>query len=401
MNYELPHSVRCFDSSGERSGMTLIVVVSFLAALFLLAGTLLAVLSANIKGTAHYHGTIKARHFAEAGVSAVLAELRSSPNRLLQAVETVTVTAPAGITFDPITNLYRTAERKNYLVTITGRSGDARCTIEAVIGRNEKPLIGVFGTDQVTIKPGMGIYSYYASEGQPPTSSTGEATVGSNVEVAGQPGHTLDGTCLLGETGGTPAVYSSPDLGAEEISVPEIEADPLGVVGGPLADLFAQVALTNDNASAIGGTQNPPYLTIDSDTTLSTGDYYVDDIHIHAHKVLTIDATGGPVRIFLTGGMNLAAQSDLEVSPTLPSNFQLFSSSSANINLVVKDEFVGFIYAPLATVSASPNTDIFGSIYGQDVYLAPGGDLYADLDLLNTFTLAGNDVVALFWKELR
>jgi len=397
-----------------REGFVLVVVVSLLVALAMLATALFTILSGDIRNAAYYDRAVDALHNADAGAHYIFARVRDDiETGTIDGTNPVPVLAvsypvPPGLNFDPVTNLVLLADGESYVYTVVGRAGTSRATIQAVLaavlGDGVTSEIGLFGNELFEVKPNGYVYSYNSSSNQVPTNSTGEAHVGTNEELDCDD-DTIDGSVHLGEDeSGNPAEFDEEFTTSADVSREDrMDSDPLGVVGGPLADVFAAVAIANDNASAVGGTLNGNVLTIDGDVTLTAGDYYVDEIDIRANKVLTINATNGPVKIYLTGPANMGANSELVVGPPVPSNFRLFSNSSEEIKIFPRYDFVGMIYAPLATVIIQPNGDFYGNVWGNETILRPGSEVYEDVDSLSTWYtdlgLAGAKFRS--WKHVR
>lgn len=395
-----------------KEGVVLVVVVSLLVALAMLATALFTILSGDIRNAAYYDRALDALHNADAGTQYIFARVRDDiDNGTIDATNPVLVVnypVPPGLSFDPVTNLVRLADGESYAYTVVGRAGTSRATIEAVLrvvlGDGQTSELAAFGSDLFQVKPNGHIYSYSSDETQFPTNSTGEASVGTNEEMDGDD-DAVDGTIHLGEDeSGTPADYDGEfTTSADVVREDRIDPDPLGVVGGPLADVFAAVAIANDNASAVGGTVVGNVLTMEGDMTLTAGDYYVDEMDIAANKVLTIDATGGPVNIYLTGPAIMKPNSELVVNPPVPSNFRLFSNSSEEIKIFPKYDFVGMIYAPLATILIQPNGEFRGVAWGKEVIFRPGGEVYLDMDAVATWYTDLGLLSALLdsWKQSR
>lgn len=391
-------------SSGH-SGIVLIAVVSLLLAIGLLGATLYAILAVDLRNVGYYHKAAAAFHNADAGSRHVYAriksDLASGALTLSNTVETVNYGPPSGYTFDTVTNLTRMADGKSYAYAVTGRSGTSRAVVEVVIGRKKVFNLGFFGEEIVYLKPNIHIYSYYSSQITAPSAadSTGEAPAGTNIEMTGD-NDAVDGVIYLGEDeSGTPATYSHEFTSMADVyRVPRLDPDPLGVTNGFLASEFARVALTNDNALAVGGVLSGGVLTIKGNVTLVGGDYYVSEIDLGNNKLWSINATSGVVNVYLTGPAYTAPNSLISVNPPLPDNLRIFSNSTEPILFQPNSDFIGFIYAPLAEVTIKPNGDFRGSVHAYQLSVYPGGEVYVDMDFINGFTY-GAGVEILSWKE--
>lgn len=407
-----PGDSRSGDAAGDKEGIVLVVVVSLLVALAVLATALFTILSGDIRNAAYYDRAVEALHNADAGAQYVFARLRKDADSgtlsLGSAILVVNYPVPAGLDFDPVTNLVRLADGESYTYTVVGRSGTSRARLEAVVhlllGDGRTAKMGAFGNEEFEVKPNGNVYSYHSDTEQNPTSSTGEAEVGTNGDMGGDD-DAIDGTIHLGEAeDGTPATYPHEfTTPAEVIREDRIDPDPLGVVSGALAQAFAAAVIANDNASAVGGTHVGNIMTIEGNVTLTAGDYYVDEIDLTAHTRLTIDATAGPVSVYLTGPATMMPNSEMIVNPPVASNFSLFSNSSEELKFFPRLGFVGMVYAPLASVTMQPNGNFYGSVWGNEAKFMPGGEVYIDIDSLSTwYTRLGLvDTTLASWKQVR
>jgi choice-of-anchor A domain-containing protein len=343
---------------------------------------------------------------AEAGIHHVLSEIQRDVDNgalvLDSAVETVNYTSPLGLNFDPVTQLTRLADGVSYLFRVDGTALDAEASIEVVIRGGPLP-IGIFGNRRISMGPGVVIQSYDSSTLTNPTSgdSTHAATVGTNEEMGGG-SDGVEGTIYLGEdTAGNPASYTGEGSStATVVRGDRIDPDPLGAVGGALAAKFASVATVNDNASAVGGTLVGGVLTVEGDMTLVAGNYYVDEIDVGNHETLTIDASAGPVNIYLTGPGFIASQGEVITTPPLPDNLHIFSNSNSDIQFKPKTDFTGTVYAPYADFQAQPNGDLKGSFWANDISLMPGNLTFHDTRSSFGFS-AGSMHKIVLWDHIR
>jgi hypothetical protein len=394
--------LRSVTKKGRRA-FILVVIAGIIVALSILGAAALVVMTTDLRIAGSYRDGVEAFHFADGGVRYVFAQIAAdtAAGRLTLngPSHAVFYAAPAGWRFDPVTNLTRLADQRSYTYRVMGRSGASRALIEAVVSHSPAFSLGLFGNLAATLKPTMVTYSYHSSETLHPVSSSGEATVGTNVRMEASP-NTVDGTIYLGEdTNGVPAVYSAKTQSTIPVmNVPRINPDPMGVTSGYLAGVFAQVAVSNDNTRATGGKRSGSSLIISGKVTLPAGNYYVSAIDLRSRDVLTVQADAGPVNIYLTGPMLTASQSSIDVRPEDPGNLRIFSNSSLTIQCQPKAQFVGLIYAPLALIRMLPSGDFKGLLWGSELYLAPNGQCYVDVDLMNEMQAGPLRMVS--WKQI-
>jgi len=389
----------------KRSGMILFLLLMLLGLLALLAASLLRVVLPEVKGAHYSYREHRAFYNAEAGVQficqSISQDLQAGTLQMSSPVEAVNYTAPAGYDFDPVTELLALPDNDAYAFVVTGRHENARVPIEVSVTRPRlMRAIGVFGDDKLSLQPKVEIYSYRSSVMLNPDAadSTGEANAGSNSEITIRPGAVIDGTIILGEdwSGQPPAVPSG--YPSEEVG--PINPDPLGAIGGALADGFAyyQNPANNDNLAA-GIVGNEIDISPGSTLTLPGGHYYLTDVYMPPNSTLIVDATPtNPAIIYLNGQMRIQPKSVINFSAGQPSNFFVFSNSSDDVLIQPNGAFYGFVYAPYAELDLQPNGAIHGIYWGKETLIQPGNQIFIDIDLLDQFR-AGSVIVEQ-WRRI-
>ena len=92
---------------------------------------------------------------------------------------------------------------------------------------------------------------------------------------------------------------------------------------------------------------------------------------------MTINNTGGPVRIYLDGKAEFKNGSSINILGS-PTNFSIISKSSQDIILKNNTTFKGLIYAPLADIHVYNTADFYGVVWGDSVYLNNSGNFWVD-----------------------
>jgi hypothetical protein len=325
----------------------------------------------------------------------------------------VSYTAPSGFSFGPVTTLTQMPDTNSYLFRVTGRSLDSSATIEAQVRRRPTLAFGIFGNAQTDLKAYANVYSYNGKKvaNPSPADSDGHADAASNGIFYIKMGTYLDGTVAVGETaGGTPGILQDSGdpvvTGRLGLEVDHIQPDPLGAVGGDVAAEIANAAVSNDNASVSPPITSPKYeisLGNTESMTLSAGTYYLEDITLGNGATLDIDASGGPVIIYLkdsgnSGGIEAKNGSIININAE-PGDFQIYSDSTGSLVFKHSGHFKGMIYAPYAQVVVMNTADTYGLFWGDNVELKNSGDIYIDTSL--TTARLSDDIDLVSWKLLR
>ncbi len=399
-------------SVNDRPGFILITCVMLLALLAILGATATTTTTVEIQVAANERFQKMALYQADAGVPYALARMEAaladgsfSLPTTNAAFNSLCNPAPSGFGF---TLEARSMQGSGlFIFQSTGRGPrNAKVVIEASVIRPLLPAIicAAFGDVLVDIGSNGSVYSYdHAVVQEPaPADSTGEGDVISNQEVSLNNNTLVDGDVVLGDDGagnegvltatGTPVI-----TGEAGVDVDRLPADPLGVVGGQYAELFSTYATHNDNAG-LG-----PVLDLNGSLTLSGkaggANYYFTAITLRNGAVLNIDASAGPVHIFLAGP--LEAKSGSAINNTFePTDFAIFSNAPDSLVFKHGSDFKGLIYAPNAQVEMKNSADIYGAIWAETVFVHNSGKLYYDTRLRNHFRYAGNDLGLASWKDL-
>ena len=381
-----------------RSGAVLFVAVMLIAFVGLLGFTSYTLSSMDFQITRNQVTAAQAFTAADAGLRFVKSELEnrlSDGDEMVDLMSYFQVAPPAGMSFDPVTSFQQLPNTNLYTYTVTGRDGDARASIEAVIRQANALEVGIFGNLLLDFSPNVDVYSYYSDLVSDPTpaDSTGQVAVGSNEELTIQPNVSVDGYFVIGtDVDGNIGTYPLGQL-VEEID--RIDPDPLGVVGGTAEGYFDAVRLYNNNLTV-------PFITGTSlriwnaSGTLPAGVYHLTDSVVKGD--LNVDTTLGPVTIFLEGAFDTKPGTTINVTGD-PTDFRIISNAPDTIFFQPNNALKLFVYAPFAEVKIWPNDSFYGIVWGRDVDLHPGGDVYINMSMLER--IKSNRVLLVAWKELR
>ncbi|MCD6306567.1 MAG: hypothetical protein J7M32_09820 [Deltaproteobacteria bacterium] len=265
---------------------------------------------------------------------------------------------------------------------------------------------GIFGNTYVEIKNFGKVKSYNSTTDPNPSSSTGEGHICSNKHVNLKNKAYVDGDVMIGkDPSGAQGAYTHSGCptvtGTAPLNIDRVDPDPLGAVGGSLAAAFAEYSVSNDNDLAV-----PPISG--NEISLSSGrrgtrnmtlygkeggaNYYVTDITVNNACVLTVDATDGPVAIYLAGPLDAKNGSQINVTGN-PPDFTIYcnySSGQTEIDLKNSSAFKGAVYAPYGDIVVHNSSDAYGMFWGKTVEVKNSGTLWFDTALKENIVFAGS-----------
>lgn len=146
--------------------------------------------------------------------------------------------------------------------------------------------------------------------------------------------------------------------------------------------------------------------TASGTTTLGPGSYGFEDVLIKRAATLTIegpatiyvsgdfemkrsdliiDASGGPVKLFLEGDFSNATMATITTPGPTPGNFSIFlvGDEDQRMDLHPHGELHGTIYAPNATVDLGTDLELFGAVAARMVEMQPHNSFHFDMALLD------------------
>jgi len=419
----------------NEKGMVLPLGLMFLAIITILGTTAVILTTTDLKIGSNYRASEQAFYDAEAGVQYVLKKLAidldDSDSETVDLTEdpiSLSYSRPDGFSFTPPTALTSLGSDQ-YSFSVTGHGANSsEATIEVVLSLGHKSAFdyGLFADGLVDLKAGAELYSYDSRDTPDPDpatfpgASTGEADIGSNTEVITKLGTYVDGDLALGaDDSDSPVDAVWTDTGATVngelgTTVGHVDPDPLGANDptSELYDKFIDIVTTNNNATDKMGAACPLAGATDIDLgngdtmTLTAGDYYITSIILKNGSTLEIDATNGPVNIYLNGIVD-AEDGDMEAKNgseinnlSQPTDFSIFSNSSQDIVFKHASDFKGTIYAPNADVQLNNSAGVYGLIWGKTVGINNGGGFYFDEAIKDKFLSPTDYTVELdSWKD--
>jgi len=338
---------------------------------------------------------------------------------------------PSGFFFTVPTEL-TSLGNDQYSFNVTGHGpNNSETVIEVVFSTEQKSLFdfGLFTNGTLDLKADAKIYSYDSSETPIPDpinfpdiifpdASTGEADIGSNTQVITKMNTYIDGDLGLGaDSSGSDAIWTdtgTPIVTGTSDTVGRVDPDPLGANDSdPPSELynkFDDIITNNDNGTAGDGSPlegaTAIYLGNGETLTLTAGDYYITDIILKNSSTLEIDATSGPVNIYLRGTLD-AEEGEIESKNgsafnnlSQPTDFSIFSNSDQDITFKHSTAFKGMVYAPNAHVEMNNSAGVYGLIWGNTATINNSGEFYFDVAIKDKYLSPNNFTIdVLSWKD--
>ena len=419
----------------NEKGMVLPLGLMFLAIISLLGTTAVIVTTTDLKIGTNYKASKQAFYDAEAGVQYVLKQLAidlddSDPDTVDLMTEdppiSLNYSTPSGFFFT-VPTVLTSLGSDQYRFQVTGYGpNNSEAVIKVVFSAEQKSIFdyGLFTNGLLDLKSDANVYSYdsrYTPDPDPagfPDASTGEADIGSNTEISTKMATYIDGDLGLGADTSDPPVDAiwtdtgTADITGTVVNVEYVNADPLGAndSSSELYNKFIDIITTNDNGTAGDGSPLEGATAIDLDNaetlTLTAGDYYITDIILKNGSTLEIDATSGPVNIYLSGTLDaeegeLESKNGSEINNlSQPTDFSIFSNSDQDITFKHSSAFKGMVYAPNAHVEMKNTAGVYGLIWGNTATIHNSGEFYFDEAIKDKYLSPNNYTIdALSWKD--
>lgn len=311
-------------------------------------------------------------------------------------------------------------------LTSTGLCGSGRASISLVV-ENKRPTIasrGVFSQNAITIQAGAVIDSF-DSRLNPggllllggPELPTDQARVGSNGSVTIQ-GTTLraTGAQVLGDVRPGPGGVVNAGTGA--IITGSTAPSDASAVLPPIH--FPDVAQDGDvnyglptPALALTGQHGYHALELTGlgrATLTGPLELVVDSLVLGAGTTLTLNATNGPVRIYVRDWLKLAQGSSVVCSSTDPTKITIACDGSATVDrdgdgvvdapvtVSSTSSFYGYVYAPRASVTLAKTFTLWGAIATMGLTVAGGGRVHFDRAFVDLPSDEGAEPENVCWR---
>lgn len=227
--------------------------------------------------------------------------------------------------------------------------------------RQSQPLFqdGVFGRDTIQISGNAYTDSYDSSKGPyGPSNRTNNGSARSNGNIALSGNATIGGDAVPGPGQKVTLSGNASVTGSTAAAGSPATYAPVTVPGG----------LTNLGNLSLSGNKK---------RTLTAGSYLVSSVSITGNAQLIINASAGPVNLYVTGNISVAGNGIANGSGR-PSNLMIFQSGSPGIAFSGNTDFFGTIYAPQSPLAISGNGNMFGAFVASSLQNSGNGGIHFD-----------------------
>ncbi len=248
-----------------------------------------------------------------------------------------------------------TAVQLTWLAMVGRKTFDIKAT-STVMEVDPPPEYGIVAVNGVNINNAFTADSYDSSAGSYAATQSSQATLANAGSWNFSNTAVIDGDLFYKSsapvggtvTGSRTALPASPTLTSQ---YPLISSVPAGATSG--------------------GNYNGGNLT------LSAGDYSYTSFNINAADTLTI--TGGKVRIYVSGNINLNGTVNKN---GIPDNLEIYNTVAAGVNLDGTHDVNAMIYAPSSPITINGSPNIYGQLIGGSFNSAGGAKVHIDQALL-------------------
>jgi len=402
-----------------RRGSALVMVTMAAAVLATLSFSILAVSLAGSKEQRGAKERIRARYLCEAGLSDAVYDMACGGNGDVGSQQEP-VDYGNGDYWVDTTNL----GGELYQVVATGRESRAGARLELTLQRTTHNVFewGAFGDEVLVMDSNARTDSYdatvgtYASQAVNGSGSSAYAKsngdVGSNGDITLNANVKVFGDSMAGVGGSTTIVGSNVTLSGtttpqtEVLDLPEIDV-PLIASSGPMNVTGTTTVIPPGDHSWTNFTvQGSSKVTVTGPARL-----VIDNYHLKSNAQMVIDATNGPVEMYVYDDFILDSNTLLASTANMPVDLSVNLLSDNVINPEVKVQLdiitfdsnakmYGTIYAPSAIIDIDSNFELFGSLVARRVLLDSNSRIHYDESLATAATLSEYTFATVCWRVL-
>ncbi len=381
----------------ERRGSSMVAVAGIVVVMASMLVASVAVGNARVREQTGHHEDLRSLYVAEAGLTDAVERLQQGLNGTIQS------TNYGGGSYSVAANDIGGGE---FALIATGVDGSERTRIELVVETVSTPLFayGAFGDTGLTLDSNAFVDSYDSSDGaysaQNGNGSSAHdhanGTVGSNASITLAQNSSVfgdaipgpyDTVSILGNAFVTGTTMSSANLvGLDPITIPTIASS------GPLT-------VSNSTTTSLpSGSHHFENTVVGKQALLrleGPGTFVFNSFFMNSGSGLEVDATNGPVEIYVLDDFVLNSNTRIASTTENPSDvrFNLLSDNIIDPDLMVDVDLVDFdsnsslygtIYAPNAAIEINSNFELFGALIASSIYLDSNARVHFDEALLTS-----------------
>lgn len=379
----------------RQGGFLLVVVFGLMAVLSMAVASLGTTSVETLATVSHDAAQKQACYVAEAGLQDATRALRANrgwtdgfqakplPGSVsLTYTVTVTnnakgaasVTAPDGTRVPPAT-IYVAS-------TGTGERGIQR-SVAALMTRSDIFNYALFADTSITGGGTMSVDGYDSSLGPyyPSETPLYNAPIGTNGTQDGA--IRLFGNSMVdGDVHVGPAANLETAVDADGHYTGEASSQPAQSLPEITVEVDSGNSLRNPRGTIPPGTYGGLRANAQNDFTLTSGEYYfTGDVNLGAGSVLRINATNGPVKIFMDASWDSVGASIIN-DTQVAANLQVYGTSSClDVKLSGGSGTCMVFYAPQARMTVQGNADLFGSLTADSITFTGNAGVHYDVQL--------------------
>lgn len=275
----------------------------------------------------------------------------------------------------------------------TGMANSGRATLALVLrkGSVDVSSLGFFSAGDITVGDGTRIDGWDSDLGSYTDQADGTANVlgrlGSNGTITLIDGASNLVTTVLGDVAPGPAgsvvVVGNPTVAGT--SAPSLTATTLPLLNVPTPTLLPAISHAAGVPLVLpGGSWGLTHLGLlqDAEVTIQgPAQVVIQGIDVADGASLTLDTQGGPIQLYVTGDIDIAAGASVTTTEQVPSRLRLYVDGEASVDLRGPSQFYGLIYAPEGTISLESEFEVFGGLVAGELSLEDGARLHYDVAL--------------------
>jgi hypothetical protein len=362
---------------------------------------------------------IAALYAAEAGVARAVFDLEHGGTGDLG-------TANAALAFDDAAFWVQTTDIGNDLLSVDSTGVDNRggYRVQVVLREAGGAFFrwGAFGDTSFSMDSnahvdsydsGLGTYDSQALNGSGTSKWANDmGNVGSNGNITMDQNTEVHGSAIPGPSS---AVFLNGKSTVSGATLPAPEPWPLPPLNIPVYPSSGPLDVPGGGAVTLAsGDYHYDHLDIASDGALKvTGPATLvfDDFLMDSNTTFTVDATNGPVEIYVVNDFVLNSNALVSSTTFTPADVSIYLQSDNVIDpdLVVdlddveldsNVEIYGTIYAPNASIDINSNFALYGAVVAYELHLDSNSYIHFDEALLNVAPVGPPDYRAMLWRAL-